>query len=64
MLLNLVKYLIICVSLESFSGNLPSSASTGIFIVLRCTPSICLHTSSCGFIKESLKIGDASFMLQ
>ena len=57
MLLNLIKYLIICTSIESFSGNLPSSASTGIFIVLRCTPSICLHTLSCSFSKGSLKFG-------
>ena len=62
MLLNF-KYLIICVSIESFSGNLPSSASTGIIMVLRCAPSICLHTLSCSFSKESLKIGDASFKL-
>ena len=51
MLLNIVKYLIICVSIESFSGNLP------------CSASICLHTLSCSFSKESLKIGDASFKL-
>ena len=63
MLLNLVKYLIICVSIESFSGNLPSSASTGIFMVLRCIPSICLHNLSCSFSKESLEIGNASFKL-
>ena len=63
MLLNLVKYLIICVSVESFSGNIPSSASTGLFMVLPCTPSICWSTLSCGFSKESLKIGDESFKL-
>ena len=45
----------------SFIGNLPSSAKTGIFIVLRWVPRICLHIFIWRFSKLSLKIESMLF---